>query len=237
VRAACRRWLRPTSLDTLQNVAIAGMPLDDQLVFAGGELDQCRAQVEWSPARETFVAARAERSRVRNLTSPLDGVQNGVAELTDLERLRNRVLTPPPIPDQLEDTPVFAGGVVKRGVLAFEQIVTPRIAARAYYTYTDSVNDGPIEPGRAIPYLPRHQADLGATWAPGGHTFITLRAVYRTRRFSDEANTAALPAGWDAQARIFVESADKRWAVEAVAANLLKKEASDVFSVSLSYRF
>ena len=237
LRAACRRWLRPVSLDTLENVAIAGMPLDDQLVFAGGELDQCRAQAEWSPGRETFIAARVERSRVRNLWSPLDGVQNGVAELTNLERLRNRILTPPPIPDQLEDTPVFAEGEVTRGTLAFEQIVTPRVAARAYYTYTDSENTGPFQPGRMIPYLPRHQANVGGTWSPGRHAFFTVQAVYRTRRFSDEANTASLPAGWDAQARVFIESADKRWALEAVAADLLKKESSDVFSLTLSYRF
>jgi hypothetical protein len=46
-----------------------------------------------------------------------------------------------------------------------------------------------------------------------------------------------LPAGWDCQARVFVESADKRWALEAYAANLLKKEASDTFGVTLSYRY
>jgi hypothetical protein len=99
------------------------------------------------------------------------------------------------------------------------------------------VNDGPFAPGRAIPYLPRHQVDVGGTWAPGGHTFVTLQAVYRTLRFADEANASPLSPGWDAEARVFVESADKRWAVEAVAANLLEKEASDVFGVTVSYRY
>jgi len=237
IRAACRRWLHPAALETLAPVAVAGMPIDDQLVLAGGLLDQCRAQWEWTAPDRTFVAARVERSRVRNLSSPLDGVQNGEADISDLERLRNRVLTPPPIPDQLEDTPVFAAGIAKRATVAVERIVTPRIAARAYYTYTDSVNDGPFAPGRAIPYLPRHQVDIGGTWAPGWHTFVTLQGVYRTLRFADEANTSQLPPGWDAEARVFVESADKRWAVEAVAANLLKKEASDVFSITVSYRY
>lgn len=237
IRAACRRWLHPAALETLAPVAVAGMPLDDQLVLAGGLLDQCRAQWEWTAPDRTFVAARAETSRVKNLWSPLDGVQNGEADITNLERLRNRVLTPPPIPDQLEDTPVFAEGTVKRATAAVERILTPRIAARAYYTYTDSVNDGPFHPGRAIPYLPRHQVDIGGTWAPGWHTFVTLQAVYRTLRYADEANQSPLQPGWDAEARIFVESADKRWAVEAVAANLLKKEASDVFGLTVSYRY
>lgn len=237
LRAACRRWLRPASIETLAPVAVAGMPLDDQLVVSGGLLDQCRAQWEWTAAERTFVAARLERSRVRNLWSPLDGVQNGVADVTNLERLRNRVLTPPPIPDQLEDTPVFAEGVVRRANLAFEQILTPRIGVRAYYTYADSRNDGPFYPGRKIPYLARHQGNIGATWAPGWHAFVTLQAVYRTQRFSDEANLAALAPGWDAEARFFIESADKHWALEAVAANLFKKEASDVFGIVLSYRY
>jgi Flp pilus assembly protein TadD len=237
VRAACRRWLRPASLDTLGPVAVAGMPIDDQLVLAGGELDQCRAQWEWNAARDTFLVARAERSRVTNLYSPLDGVQNAIADISDLERLRNRVLTPPPIPDQLEDTPVYASGTVRRATAAVEQILTPRIGVRADYVYTDSVNDGPAFQGRLVPYLPRHQADLAATWAPGRRTFVTLDATYRSRRYADEANTAALSAGWDCQARVFIESADKRWALEAYAANLLKKEASDTFGITLSYRY
>ncbi len=237
LRAACRRWLRPAALETLAPVAVAGMPLDDPLVLAGGLLDQCRAQWEWTAPGSTFLMARVERSRVKNLTSPLDGVQNGVADITDLERLRNRVLTPPPIPDQLEDSPVFAAGVARRGTIALDRILTPRIGVRAYYTHTESENDGPIAPGKRIPYLPRHQANLGATWAPGGHTFLTLDAVWRSERFEDEANTERLAPGWDAQVRLFVESADKRWALEAVAANLLKREASDVFGVTVSYRY
>lgn len=237
LRLACRRWLRPAAIETLAPVAVAGMPLDDQLVFAGGLLDQCRAQWEWTPGNRTFISARAERSHAKNLFSPLDGVQNATADISNLERLRNRVLTPPPIPDLLEDSPVFAEGVVKRANLAFERIVTPRLAARAYYTYADGRNEGPLAPGRKIPYIARHQANVGATWAPGWRTFLTLQVVYRTRRFADEANTVPLAAGWDAQARLFVETSDKRWAVEAFAANLLKKEASDVFGVAVSYRY
>jgi Flp pilus assembly protein TadD len=237
VRAACRRWLRPASLDTLAPVAVAGMPLDDQLVLAGGTLDQCRAQWEWTPLRDTFAVARAERVRVANLYSPLDGVQNGIADLSNLERLRNRVLTPPPIPDLLEDTPVYASGTVRRGAAAIEQILTPRIGVRADYVYTDSVNDGPVYQGRLVPYLPRHQADFAATWAPGFHAFVTLDATWRSQRFADEANLAPLPPGWDCQVHFFIESADKRWAVQAFGANLLKKEASDTFGVTLSYRF
>jgi hypothetical protein len=237
LRAACRRWLRPASLETLAPVAVAGMPIDDQLVLAGGTLDQCRLQGEWKPTSRMFVAARAERSRVRNLWSPLDGVQNGAADVSDLERLRNRVLTPPPIPDQLEDTPVYAAGRADRATLAWEGVITPRLGLRAYYAYTDSTNDGPFAPGRHIPYLPRHEAQLGGTWAPINHTFLTVQAIYRTERFADEANTSPILPGWDMALRLFLETPDKHWSVEATAVNLLKKQASDVFGIVVSYRY
>jgi len=237
LRVACRRWLRPIALDTLAPVAIAGVALDDQLVFSGGELEQCRVQKEWSPGRDTFGVASFERSRVRNLVSPLDGVLNTRSDVTNLARLRNRVLTPPAKPDLLEDTPVYGEGIVRRAVLALERIVTPAIGVRLHYMYTDSENSGAAFKDRTIPYLARHQANLGATWAPGWHTLVTAQAVYRTRRFADEANTLPLPSGWDAQVSFFVESGDKRWSLEAYAANLLKKETKDVFGAVLSYRF
>jgi outer membrane receptor protein involved in Fe transport len=237
VRAACRRWARPVSIDTMAPVAVAGIPLDDQLVFAGGVLEQCRAQVEWSNAADTFITAYAERSRVHNLVSPLDGVQNANTDVTNLDRLRNRAIRPVPKPDELEDTPVYGQGEATRGTLAFDRIVTTNVAFRAYYTYTDSENTDPSFAGKEIPYLPRHQVNLGATWSPGWHAFVTAQAVYRTRRFTDEANLLPLPSSWDAYLDVFIESPDKHWSVEAFGSNLLKKEASDVFGVIVSYRF
>ena len=237
VRGACREWLRPASLDTMVPVAVAGVPLDDQLVFAGGEQQQCRAQVEWTPGASTFVSAYWERSRTRNLVSPLDGVLNTRSDVTNLDRLRNRVLTPPPKPDLLEDIPVYGEGEVRRGVVMVEQIVARGLAARLHYLHTDSRNTAAAFAGRSIPYLAREQVNLGLTWAPGWHAYVQLFAVHRGRRFADEDNRVALPSGWDLHANAFIETADKRWALELSAANLLKKQASDVFGAVVSYRF
>jgi tetratricopeptide (TPR) repeat protein len=236
-RAACRRWLRPAGLDTLAPVAVAGVPLDDQLVFAGGVLEQCRGQWEWTVSERTFVTAAVERSRTRNLASPLDGVLNTRADVSNLERLRNRALAAPAKPDLLEEIPVYAEGIARRASLAMEGLVTRSLGVSAHYTYTDSENTAALHSGLRIPYLPRHQAHLGLAWAPGWRTFVTAQAVYRSRRFADEANLQALRSGWDVQANAFVETGDKRWALEAYAANLLKKDASDVFGIVLSYRF
>jgi tetratricopeptide (TPR) repeat protein len=237
LRAACRRWLRPIGLDTLAPVAVAGMPLDDQLVFAGGTLEQCRAQAEWTWTDRTFLSAHVERSRVHNLVSPLDGVLNTGADVTNLDRLRNRAQTPPPKPDLLEDTPIYGEGTARRTHVALEQRVGRNLGLRWHYIYTDSENTAPALAGLRIPYLARHQANIGMTWAPGWRSYLTVVGVYRTRRFADEANTVLLPSGWDAQVTLFKESYDKRWAVEIFGANLLKKEASDVFGVAVSYRF
>ncbi|HXF80203.1 MAG TPA: TonB-dependent receptor [Usitatibacter sp.] len=236
-RAACRRWARPIAMDTLSPVATAGIPLDDQLVFPGGVLESCGGALEWSDASRTFATLAAARIRVHNLVSPLDGVQNTAADITNLDRLRNRALAPSPKPDLLEDTPVYGEGTAKRASAAVERIVTPRLALRAQYTYTDSGNSAPSFAGNSIPYLPRNQVNLGATWAPGWHVLVTAQAVYRSRRFADEANLAPLAASWDGQLDVFWETPGKRWSVEAYGQNLAKKDFSDVFGIVVSYRF
>jgi hypothetical protein len=184
-----------------------------------------------------FATAAAGESRVANLASPLDGPQNARSDVTNLDRLRNRILTPPLKPDQLEDTPVYAEGRVRRGSVAAEAILTRSLGARLHYTYSDSLNTGAYFPGNRIPYIARHHVNVGAVWTPGWRLSVTALASYRSERFTDEANAILLPAGWDAQVTAFWETPDKRWAVEAYGANLFKKEASDVFGAVLSYRF
>jgi len=237
LRAACRRWARPISLDTLSPVATAGVPLEDQLVFPGGVLESCGAGLEWSDASRTFATVTAAHIRVHNLVSPLDGVQNTAADITNLDRLRNRALAPAPKPDLLEDTPVFGEATARRASAAIERIVTPRLALRAQYTYTDSENTGSGFAGNLVPYLPRNQVNLGGTWAPGWHVLVTAQAVYRSRRFADEGNLVPLAASWDGQLDVYWEAPDKRWSVEAYGQNLAKKDFSDVFGIVVSYRF
>jgi hypothetical protein len=236
-RGACRRWLRPASLDTLMPIAVAGIPLDDQMVLAGGTLRQCQAQLEWVVTPSLFATIDGGELAVRNLRSPLDGVINTRTDVTNLDRLRNRTLTQPGKPDQLEDLPAYGEGRLRRGHAALEAIVTPRLSARVHYTYADGVNTADAFRGLRIPYIARHTVNTGLTWSPGWRVFVSGVASYRSRRFADELNQAPLPAGWDAQANVFVETADKRWALEAYAANLLKKESSDAFGLVVSYRF
>lgn len=236
-RAACRRWLRPASLDTFMPVAIAGMPLEDQLVLTGGQLDQCRAAAEWKPDARTFVTAAYEHDRVRNTVSLIEGPLNAQIDATNLERLRNLALSIPPKPDELEQTPLYAEGKVDRGTISLDHILTRSLALRAIYTYSEARSTFMDFAGNRIPFVPRHLGAVGFTLTPGWHTYLTALGIYRSERFLDEANTVALRPGWDAQVSAFAETPDKRWAVELRATNLLKKDVPDVFVVTVSYRF
>jgi tetratricopeptide (TPR) repeat protein len=236
-RFACQDWTRPASLGTLAPVAVAGIVMDDQLVFPGGKISRCRAQLEWEAAQDTFLSFSAGGERISNLVSPLDGVLNTRTDVTNLDRLRNRVLPLPPKPDALEDTPVFSEAKTSNAAVALEHIVASSLAARFNYTYTESANTSDAYRDNRIPYLPRHQAGVGATWTWTARSYASAQAVYRSIRFADEANHVQLDAGWDMQLRAYVELDRKHWSFEAYALNLLKKNASDVFGVIVNYRF
>ena len=236
-RLACQEWTKPASLGTLAPVAVAGIATDDQLVFPGGRTSRCRGQIEWEANANTFMSLAAERQNIRNLYSTLDGVLNTRTDVTNLDRLRSRVLPLPPKPDALEDTPVFSEGKVTRASVAWEHIVNSSLAARFNYTYTDSANQLDAFRDNLIPYLPRHQASVGGTWTYAARSYVSTQAVYRSVRFSDESNQLRLVPGWDMQVRAYVEFDRKHWSLEAYAINLLKKNESDVFGVVVNYRF
>ncbi len=236
-RFACQEWTRPASLSTLAPVAIAGIVTDDQLVFPGGKTSRCRGQLEWELNPNTFMTLGAERQEIRNLYSTLDGVLNTRADVTNLDRLRSRTLPLPPKPDALEDTPIFSEANLERASVSLEHIVIPSLAARFNYTYTNSANQLGAFRDNLIPYLPRHQAAIGATWTYAARSYVSTQAVYRSARFSDETNRIILEPGWDLQVRAYVEFDRKHWSLEAFALNLLKKNTKDVFGVVVNYRF
>ena len=236
-RLACQEWTRPASLGTLAPVAVAGIATDDQVGFAGGNISRCRGQFEWEVGERSFIAISAERQKIRNLFSTLDGVLNARADVTNLDRLRSRILPLPPKPDALEDTPVFSLGKLSRASVALEHIVTPTLAARFNYAFTDSTTEFVAFRGNMIPYLPRHQTSIGGTWTYAARSYVSAQAVHRSLRFTDEGNQSKLEPGWDMQVRGYVEFDRKHWSLEAYALNLLKKNASDVFGVIVNCRF
>ena len=91
--------------------------------------------------------------------------------------------------------------------------------------------------GTEIPYLPENRATVGLAWAGEQRMIVSAQAVWRSERFSDEANLVPLAAGWDITLKLHWESQDKRWNVEAYAANLLKRNLEDLIGVNLIARF
>ena len=237
LRGAFQKWLRPASYNSLASVATAGIPIDDSLVYAGGTLSRVRGQLDWELSPEWFMSAFADRKRVDNLSSPLDGVLNTRADVTNLDRLRQKSVANLAAPDQLEASPVFARGTSSSGGIAVNHVLSRNLAGYLGYANTHSENTGTINQGKEIPYLPKHRATLGLTWAGDQRTIVSAQTVWRSARFVDEANLVPLASGWDMTLKLHWESEGKRWNVEGYAANLLNRDIGDLVGVNLIVRF
>lgn len=237
LRGAYQKWLHPASTSSLTPVATAGIPIDDTLVLAGGTLSRTRAQLDWELSPAWFMTAFADRRNVDNLRSPLDGVLNTRADVTNLNRLRQQNLANLGAPDQLEATPIFARGSASSGGFTVNHVLSRTVAGYVGYANTQSENTGASYPGKAIPYLPQHRATVGLTWAGDQRMLVSAQAVWRSERYADEANQIRLVAGWDATLKLHWESADKRWMVEGYAGNLFKRDVEDLIGVNLIVRF
>jgi len=237
LRGAYQKWLRPASYNSLAPIATAGIPIDDSLVYAGGTLSRVRGQLDWEMSQAWFMSAFADRKRVDNLNSPLDGVLNTRSDFVNFNRLRQQDGANLAAPDQLEATPIFARGNATSGGLTANHVLSRSLAGYVGYANTHSENTGAAYQGKEIPYLPKHRATLGLTWAGDQRVIISAQTVWRSARFVDEANLTPLASGWDMTLRLRWESEDKRWNLEGYVANLLKRDTEDLMSVSLIVRF
>jgi hypothetical protein len=164
-------------------------------------------------------------------------VLNTRADVANLDRLRQHGVTNLAAADQLEATPVFSSGLANSTGITVNRVLTTDLAGYAGYVLTDAVNTGTLHSGKMLPYLPRQRALLGMTWSGAAHTLLRAQAVWRSRRFGDEANLMLLPAGWELSLKLHWESADKRWSLDAYAANLLKRDTPDLVGVQATLRF
>jgi Flp pilus assembly protein TadD len=237
LRGAYQKWLHPASNSTLAPVATAGLALDDSLSYPGGSVTRTRAQLDWEVSPAWFVKAFADQRDIENLNSPLDGVLNTRADVTNLDRLRQHSVPNLAAEDQLEASPVFSRGTVRSGGLALNHVLSRQAAGYIGYTHTQSGNRGLAFNGNDLPYLPLHRATLGVTWFNDQRLLVSAQAIWRSRRFADEANLLALAAGWDMTLRMHWESIDKRWALDGYAGNLLKRDTGRLMGVNGMLRF
>jgi Flp pilus assembly protein TadD len=209
LRAAYQDWFRPAGLSTMGPVATAGIPMDDRLVARGGRQQRARAQWEQEADAHTFWTAFYDYKRIDNLrfsVSPFN-----VSDDDQLTKLRtfdygnlHRDLY------EFISAPEFDAGVIHIAGAAVNRIVSEVFSVSARYQYTESRNTGTRHPDARIAYLPRHATEVGATWVTPQRVFFTTRIVFRSERFTDEANLQPIRRGADAAADIFWETRDKR---------------------------
>jgi Flp pilus assembly protein TadD len=235
-RAAYQDWFRSVDLSTIGPVATAGISMDDRLVARGGRQQRARAQFEQDADARTFWTAFYDYKRIDNLrfsVSPFN-----VSDDDQLTKLRSfdygnlhRDLYEFILP------PDFDAGAIRIAGAAVNRIVSDSFSVSARYQYTTSRNTGPSYADRQIPYLPRQTGEIGATWVTPQRVFFTTRAVYRTKRFTDQANLQPIRTGFDAAADIFWETRDKRLRVHAGIDNAFHPTLPTQYFASLGLLF
>jgi len=241
LRLAAQKWRRPVSVNTLAAVDTAGIALEDRLVSLGGELKRMRAQYEWETGERTFVQAYLDSKRVRNLAN-VNTTLVGDINLEDLERLRNRSRLSQQALDLWEATPEFGSADVNTLGFAVNRLLSDRLSGTLRYQHNRSRNTGMGFEGNSVPWLPRHLLSAGANWLPVAGWQLGMTVTYRSLRYSDQANSLPLNAGWNVGMRSYWESADKRLSAEVIVENLHadKNSApihSPVLGAQLLYRF
>lgn len=237
LRVAYQHWRRPISYSTLAPVTTAGVSLSDRLVLPGGEQRVMRGQGDWQLGPRTLLAAFAERSRVDNLHLKGDQPDNRRQELADLDRLRVGRMPNLGNLETLEARPVFSEGRVRAAGFSVNHVLDTRVTGHAGYVHTLAENVSPWFAGLRLPYLPKRKFVLGVTWAATTDWMIQWQAVHRSQRFTDEANTHALSAGWDGAMRIGWRSPDRSVAVELQALNLFQSSDRRSLGIGVTLRY
>jgi outer membrane receptor protein involved in Fe transport len=237
VRLAYQEWIRPSGFSSLGQVATAGIPLDDRLVMRGGELNRLRGQIEWEWSAKTFTQVYLDFKEIDN--DLFDAIPFTVNELDDLVKLRQRDLGSLVRGDLLEfvSTPEYEGADIFNFGISINHRLGGGLGLFGRYIYTDSENNGTVNRGNLVPYLPEHTNALGATWtSPDGWYFVT-RFVYRSERFSDAANLTPLEASWDGAVDLYKESPDKHLLFRFSVDNMVDRNQHAQYTVEVSARF
>lgn len=237
LRGAYQQWVRPASVSTLAPVATAGMALDDSMVFPGGTLTRKRLQMDWEANPEWFIHGFADMRDVQNLWSPLDGVLNTRADVTNLDRVRQRDIANLADPDRLEAPSVFRAGRVNSVGLGMNRLVSSRVAVYAALQGNDSYSKSVEGKGLALPYVPREQLALGFTAAGKGRTLIRTQLLWRSGRYSDESNLNYIAPNWDVSLNARAEAMNRAWLLEGFISGPLNRPNVRLTGMNAVFKF
>lgn len=244
VRAAYQHFVRPLATSTLASVETAGLPVEDRYLEAGGQSKRGVVQAALALGERTFALGRLEHTVVRNPVSV--GVDLRTPSLAFLEEMRNAQLVNLSTLPTLEGDPIVERGHVSAATFGLNHMFSSQWSAYARYAYhhSDSATQETLTntelADRQFPWLPKHTAVLGATWASADRFYLSARAVYRSRRFEDVANLTVLPSGWGLDIAAFWESRDKHWVIGAGALNLVGRQSDRQarrYVIDARYRF
>lgn len=241
LRAAYQRWRRPVGAGSLGVTETVGIPIEDRLVDVGGLLNRTKLRFDWEIGDKRFLQFSADQRQVDNLQSAAAGYFRQFG-LTELAALKARKPVFDEAFDELERTPVFGQGSVSSGGAALNWLMTDDVSFAARYQNSSSRNTGATFAGKRVPLIPRHFMNLSAFWQLGDRWLLSTVANYRSQRFTNEANTISLDAGWILGLRAYWESHDKRWSVEAAANNLHSDKNAAIerrtqLNLNSTYRF
>ncbi|MFM9972562.1 MAG: hypothetical protein ACKVQK_29640, partial [Burkholderiales bacterium] len=228
VRLAAQIWRKPASVSTLGPVDTVGIPLDDRIERDGGQLRRLRFQHEIEAGNQAFFHWFADWKEISN---PVVSGGNIVPDLQldQLEKLRNRRRVYTIRPEYLEDTPKFTAGWVNSAGMAYNQLMSKAVTGAVRYTFASTSNTSAAFSGRAVPLHPKHYLNLALNWQPAARWILGPVATWRSSRFTDEANTTNLTAGWSAGAGVYWESEDKRWSVSTVLDQIHSRKQSSIY--------
>jgi hypothetical protein len=230
VRAAYQDWIRPLGTSTLGPVATAGIPMDDRLVARGGRQKRARGQLEWE-AERTYGTLYYDWKEMDNLRFSYEPFF--VTEDENLYKLRNFDYGQLAAEDLYEfiSPPSFDSARITIAGASLDRIVTRTVSLRLRYEYTESRNTGETHVGKRIPFLPSHAFSPSFTYMGPMRIYATIRGVYRTERYIDEANLVRWSPGWDVASDVFWESPAKRFRVRFSLDNWLHEQKPTLYTL------
>jgi len=237
VRGAYQNWLRPFAPHGLAPVATAGVPLDDQWVLPGGELERGRFQIDWELNDRTFTSLWYDHSRVTNLSDGFGSVMNQRTSLAEIGRLQQEafenlfgIQTP-------EGKAYFAKGEARSFGIQASRIISDHLSIEAGYIRSKSENLSKSLQGFSLPLVPKHQLSLGMTWFPISRLRVQGQAIYRSERFRDELHTALLDSGWEGTGVFTWSQPNRDFEIKGYAAGLFNHDKPVNFGIKALWRF
>ena len=235
---AYQESLRAPGTHTLAPVATGAIAIDNQYLLAGSYARKHALQLDWELAPATFVGASLSTQHIYNLVAA-----NGQLFARKTDALFDNVNSIAPIVlnaqttlNTYEATPIFGQGDLTQASVSVNHLLGPRWSVLGSYQYTESRNSGAGFSGNTLPGFAPNTVLAQTTWRHAARSFSLLRATWRDRHYSDEANESEQAAGWSLALAHSWESADRRWSFTGTVQSDLRTNEQPTLWALVRYR-